>query len=270
MAARGARLIAALLAVQVVAVGCGTTSAGTMEVRVGDMPGVARVNAWSEPGDGLPFIFQDPMHLEVVMDAHASSDNILDVVEAYEGALEDGVVERLELSLRGAARVTLETGGGVSEEMVDDLVATRGGTADGTAVTRYRVKETNLGRRVDLTLASGGLNDALAAAERYRRIEGVHLVAVKRGRFVLMVDDTVWDAELTEARIDFIRQVKKRFNLHTVNIGYPHLMTLWVDVADVVAVRRLLETHGDLGYADVQAHQPAARPRSRPGPVEAR
>jgi hypothetical protein len=199
------------------------------------------------------------MHLQVVMDAHASRDNIRDVVEAYERALEDGVVERFELSLRGAARVTLETGGGVSEEMVDDLVGTRSGTADGTAVTRYRVQETNLGRRVNLTLASGGLNDVLAAAERYRRIEGVHFVTVNRGRFVLMIDDTVWDAELTAARIDFIRQVKERLKLHAVNLGYPHVMTLWVDAADVRAVRRLLEPHLDLGYTDVQAHQPAAQ-----------
>lgn len=234
------------------------------------MPGVANVDASQEPGDGLPFIFQVPMHLDVVMDSHASKADILDVVEAYEDALKGGVVERLELTLRGQARVTLETRSGVSEEMVDDLVETRGGTADGTAVTRYRVQETNLGRRVDLTLESGGLNNALATVERYRRNQGVHLVAVKRRGFLLMVEDTVWIAEVTEARIEFIRKVQERFRLHAARLTYPDLMTLRVDAADVKAVRELLKPHRDLGYTDVQAHQTADQSAISSGPIEAR
>ena len=255
MPARSVCLLAALLVVQVVAVGCGTTSVETMEARVGGMSGVARVEAWQEPGDGLPFIFQVPMNLEVVMDAESSRADILDVVEAYEKRNQDGVVGRLELSLRGPARATLVTGGAVSEETVDDLLAARGDRA----LTRYRAQETNLGRRMDLTLATGGLDEVIATVERYRQVEGIHLVSVRLGRFVLMVDDSVWEAELTEARVRFIREVMERFRLRAVNVGYPHLMTLWVHAADVKGVRRLLEPHSDLGYAHIQAHRSPAQ-----------
>lgn len=247
--------MAALLVVQVVAVGCGTTSMETMEARFDGMTGVAKVDAWQEPSEGLPFIFQVPMNLEVVMDAESSRADILDVVEVYESANEDGVVERLALSLRGPARATVVTGGKVSGERLDDLLAAR----DDTVLARYRMEETDLGRRMDLTLARGDLDDVIATVERYRQVENVHLVVVRLGRFALTVDDTVWEAELTEARIKLIRDVRERFRLRAVDVGYPHRMTLWVHAADVREVRRLLRPHVDLGYVHVQAHRPTAQ-----------
>lgn len=255
MSAPGVCLMTALLVVHVVAVGCGTTSVETMEARFDGMPGVASVEASREPGEGLPFISQLPMHLKVVMDAQSSGADILGVVETVDSDIADGSVERLELSLRGPAHATLVTGGRVSEEEVDDLLAAR----DDTALARYRMEETNLGRRMDLTLISGELDDVVATVGRYRQVESVHLVTVRLGRFALTVDDTVWKAELTGARIKFIRDVRERFRLRAVDIGYPHRMTLWVHVADVKEVRRLLKPHSDLGYVHVQAQLPAAQ-----------
>lgn len=244
--------MAALLVVQVVVGGCGTTSVETMEARFDGMPGVARVEASREPGEGLPFISQLPMHLKVVMDVQSSEADILDVVETVESDIEGGEVERLELSLRGPAPATLVTGRAVSEARVEDLLAAR----DDAALLRYRMAETNSGRRMDLTLASGGLDDVVATVKRYRQVEGVHFVTVRLGSFTLTVDDTVRGAELTEARIEVIRDVWGRFRLRAVDVGYPHRMTLWVHAADVKGVRRLLKPHFDLGFVHVQVYRP--------------
>ena len=62
-------------------------------------------------------------------------------------------------------------------------------------------------------------------------------------------------SELTDVRARFIRDAGERFRLHTVSIGVPDLMTLWVDPADVRVVRRLAAPYDDLGFTDIRADQ---------------
>lgn len=238
---------------QALVVGCGTTSVEAIEARVEGKPGVAKVHGWQEPGDGLPFLIQVPVNLKVVMEADASTAEVLDVFEAYSDEIDDDVVGSVQVVLRGPARATLTTSAGfhASEAMVNDLVVAR----DDPTFARYRLELSNLGQALDVTLATGGFDEVVATVARYRKIEDVHQVTVRAGEFRLLVDDAVGEVELTENRVRLMREADERFRLHEVMVGYPNAMWLWVDAMDVQALRRLVEAHTDLGYTYVRAYR---------------
>ena len=262
MAPRVLSLAAAAAAAALVA-GCGTTSVESVEGRVDGDPGVVKVRGWQEEGDGLPFVVQVPVNVEVVMREDASDAQILDVFEAYDDDIDDDVVSSIEVRLRGPARATLATGGGVhaSERMVEDLVAVQGDAA----IARYRRKVARLfasgpgvpelQESVEVTLVSGGFDEVLDAVDRYRGAEGINLVTVRGDGFTLTVDDVMGEAALTDARVRLMRSVDRRFALRAATLASSSSLTLWVDAGDVPAARRLVDAHGGLDLASVRAQR---------------
>ena len=255
--------LAAAAAAAVLVAGCGTTSVESVEGRVDGDPGVVKVRGWQEEGDGLPFVIQVPINLEVVMAAEATDAEILDVFAAYDDDIDDDVVSSVEVRLGGPARATLAAGGGihVSEEMVGDLVAAQ---HDAT-IARYRRQVArlfasspavpDLQQSVEVALVSGGFDEVLDAVARYRSAEGINRVTVRSDGFTLTVDDVMGEAELTDAKVQLMRIVGDQFGLRAAALGSSSSLTLWVDAEDVPAARRLVEEHDELGWASVEAHR---------------
>lgn len=252
-----AAVAAALLA------GCGTTSVESIEGRVDGDPGVVEVRGWQEAGDGLPFVMQVPVAVEVVMQEDATAGQILDVFEAYDDDIDAEVVSSIEVRLGGPVRATLAAGGGihVSEGMVDDLVAAQ----HDAAIARYRRQVDrlfasgptvpDLQQSVELALVSGGFDEVLDAVARYRSAEGITMVTVESEGFALSVDDVMGEAELTDGIVRLMRIVGDQFALRAAALGSSSSLTLWVDAVDVSAARRLVEGHRELGWAIVEPHR---------------
>lgn len=232
--------------------GCGK-SEEEMEAVAADLAGVMSVRASQEPGDGLPFVTQFPADVRVTMEERSTEGEILDVTASYDEEVEDGDVERLSVVLQGEPRATLTASGGViaSAEMVQDLLAAR----DDPALVRYQLEASPLGRSVEVSLASGALDEVVAAVAGYRQDDDVTRVTVRSGHFTLSVDDTTWEVDLSDERVRLIRDVHERFGLHEAVVAYPDSMGLWVDAADVTSVRRLVDSRRT-GYAYVKAFTP--------------
>jgi len=88
-----------------------STSPESLENATKDVPGVIQVTATENDGgdNDIPFA-KIAKHVRILMDAGASATQILAVFDAYEGDIDDGDVEAVEIELEGPKRATLATG----------------------------------------------------------------------------------------------------------------------------------------------------------------
>lgn len=201
----------ALVAVMSLLLGACATSPESLENAVEDKPGVIKVKATEHEGDdGIPFE-KVAKRVTVVMDGDASGTQIIDVFDAYDGDIDDGDVYVIEVVLKGPKRAVLSTGEGVyaTRPMVDELVDAQ----HDDEITKYRREAYPVLPSVDITLATADYDGVVAVADRYRDVNGVDLVQVTSGDFLLIRDAGNADPTREAARERFALGVNRRFRL---------------------------------------------------------
>lgn len=234
--------LAALLGAVLVLGGC-SESLESLEDRVQDKPGVTEVSAGEGGGDNdIPFA-TIPKHVEVRMAAEASAEEVIAVFDAYDDLIDEGEVVSVEVVLGGSKEATLASGEQmeVTPGMVDDLLAAQ---EDDTVVAFRREVYPGLpGVRAELEPA--GFAEVVAFADRYSDVEGIEIVEVVSGPFLLIRDEVNADQQVTSAREELAHLVDTRFGLLGASVSGRGPLELVVAPEDVAAVRRLVDLQSD-------------------------
>lgn len=173
------------------------------------------------------------------MDADASATQIMAVFDAYEGDIDDGDVEGIEVVLDGEKHATLATGADIhaTEAMVDELVEVQ----HQDDLIEYLREAYPVLPAVHLTLTSSGFDDVVAAADRYRNVDDIELVGVRSGDFALVRDEVNEDPEFTAARERFVHEVALRFRLRGALVAGRGPLRLAVAPSDQAALRQFVD-----------------------------
>ena len=216
-----------------------STSPESLENHAKDMPGVLRVDARENDGDNdLPFA-KTPKHVSILMDAEVSASQIMAVFDEYDGDIDDGDVDVIEVVLDGPKEATLATGEDIhaTESMVDELVEAQ----HEKEVIEYRREAYPVLRSVLLTLAPAGFDAVVSAADRYRNDDEVDDITVASGDFILIRDEVNEDLEFTANRERFVQEVALHFQLMGAVVGGRGPLKMEVAPSDRSALRRFVQ-----------------------------
>jgi hypothetical protein len=234
-----ARWVFPLAATMSVLMGACSTSPESLENAVKNSPGVLMVEAREDDGDDDIPGARIPKHVMVLMEGDASAAQVMAVFNAYEDDIDDGDVGAVEVRLKGPKQATLSTGGGIhaTEVMVRELVEAQ---QDGT-ITGYRRQASPVLPSVRLDLVPVGFDEVVSVADRYVDVEGIELVEVISGGFVLIRDAVNEDLALTKARERFARQVNARFRLTGAVVSGRGPLELFVVPHQTAAAREYVD-----------------------------
>lgn len=217
-----------------------SSSTGSLEDRAEGLPGVVGIEVVEEDvADGdIPFS-TTPRYVTARMDADASSDEVMAVLDAYDEAIDDGDVGMVDVVLEGSKQATLSTGEGVhaTDEMVADLVASQ----QDSQVVEYRREAYPGFPSVHIALAEGDFAEVVATADGRPALESPGIVTVVSGEFVLVRDDVNEDLVLTGAREKLVLEIARRFPLRGALVSGRGPVRLAVSPADEKVVRRFVE-----------------------------
>lgn len=236
----GVGLIVPLVAAMSLLGAC-ATSPGSLEKAVRDEPGVIKVDARESDGDdGIPFA-KVPKHVTILMDADASATQIMAVFDAYDGDIDDGDVEGIEVVLDGPKRATLSTGEGIhaAHLMAQELVEAQ----DDSDVIEYRREAHPVLPGVYLTLVPLEFDEVVSLADRYRNTEGIEYVQLVSGGFLLIRDEVDEDLTITEARERFVQRANLRFRLTGAVIAGRGPLKLFVAPAQRHALQEYVDNN---------------------------
>lgn len=213
-------------------------SPGSLRARVADKPGVIQVRALEVDGEGdIPFQSM-PLSVEITMDEDATADEVLEVFEAYDSAIDRGGLDGIDVTLAGPKWAVLSTGEGVhgTREAAQDLVAAQ---ADGN-IAAYRREAYPVLPSVEVDLVSGGFDDVVAVADRYRGLKDLESVSVASGRFLLIRDAGNEDQRITNARQRLVQRVASTFELSGAIVSGRGPLDLCIEPEDAQALKRLV------------------------------
>jgi hypothetical protein len=216
-----------------------STSPESLENETRDLSGVVKVEAVENGGDNdIPFA-KIPKHVTILMDADASTTQIMAVFDAYDGDIDDGDVGGIDVVLDAPKRATLATGEDIhaTTSMVDELVTVQ----REDRIIEYRREVYPVLASVHLSLASGDFDDVVAVADRYRNDDEIDDVEVSSGDFALVRDEVNEDPEFTAAREKFVQQVALHFQLRGALVAGRGPLRLAVAPSDQAALRRFVE-----------------------------
>lgn len=227
--------------------GC-SPSTRSLENAVEDKPGVISVEATEAEGDdGFPGQ-KIPKQISVVMDADASAGQVMAVFEEFEDDVDDDDVEFVEVTLDGPKQAALATGEGMraADRMAEDLIDAQ----HDDDVLHYRRQAYPVLPSVEITLVPLDLDQVIAVADHYRDAEGIELVQVISGDFVLIRDEVNEDLAFTDARERFVRRANLEFRLTGAVIAGRGPLRLQVAPSEAAALRAYVRDNvppGSLG-----------------------